>query len=68
MINFTFYDTTPPAIVSQYKACSSARIVREWGTAQMTEDEVVRNFFKKGIEILDKSMASIFKKYPHLAS
>lgn len=67
MINLAFHDVTSPAIIRQYRADSSASVVREWKTTQMTEDEVVRNFFKKGIEMLDKGLAEIYKKYPHLA-
>lgn len=33
---------------------------------QSTEDEVVRDFFKKSIEILDKGLENIEKKHPSL--
>ena len=59
--------TTPPNIVREYKAEEPVITVAIW-TTQPTEDEIVRNFFKRGIAILDNGLTSIGKKYPYLVS
>lgn len=64
----SFFTTTPPAIICEYKVEKPAIMIASWTTTQQTEEEIVRDFFKRSIAILDSGLASIFKKYPHLAS
>lgn len=57
-----------PDIVCEYKVEQHISKIAEWTIPQPTEEEIVRSFFKRGIAILDKGLASILKKHPLLSS
>jgi hypothetical protein len=58
------FNTSPPAIVRQV---GETREASRWTASQaLTEREIVIDFFKKGIAIIDKSHKNLHQKYPRM--
>jgi len=63
MKNSIFY-TNPPSISCQI---GETKPVERWeASKKLAEREIVMDFFKKGIAILDKSQKELVAKYPRM--
>ncbi len=59
--NFIF-NTNPPAIVRQIGETQKAY----WQAVKQPEREIVMDFFKRSIAILDKTHKEVMDKYPRM--